>query len=301
MSLLVVGSTALDTVHTPSGDSVEGIGGSANYFALSACHFGPVNLVGIVGEDFPKTFLGRLQSRKVDTTGLQQVRGQTFRWEGVYDDNLTDAKTVSTCLNVFEGFHPKLPASYRNATHLFLANIDPELQADVLSQVERPQVVACDTMNYWIQSKKNKVVELLPRVDIFLVNETEAKLLSEEATPYRAAMKILEWGPRVVIIKRGPYGALMVSRNAVFSSSAYLLADVKDPTGAGDSFAGGVMGYLYRERCGVDWGALKKGILFGASLASFAIEGFSVEHLESIDFTQVLSRYDFLVKMLALS
>ncbi len=290
MSLLVVGSIALDSVETPFGSREEVLGGSATYFSTAASFFGPVSLVATVGQDFPEEHVAFLAGRGVDVSGLERRPGKTFRWKGRYEFDLNQAHTLDTQLNVFADFQPRLPERYRGAEYVFLGNIDPGLQRQVLDQVIAPRFVACDTMNYWIDSKRASLLETLRRVDLLLVNDAEARQLAEEHNIVKAARRILELGPRALVVKRGEYGALFFSGETIFSSSAYPLSSLFDPTGAGDSFAGGFMGYL--ARCGrEDVGAMRRAIVVGGVLASFAVERFSLDRLRTLTGEEIRARY----------
>ncbi|HVP15497.1 MAG TPA: PfkB family carbohydrate kinase, partial [Terriglobales bacterium] len=242
--ILVVGSVALDSVRTPYGEAVEALGGSASYFSLSAAHFSPVSIVAVVGEDFPGEHRTLLESRRIDLSGLETAAGRTFRWRGEYGPELTHAHTLETQLNVFSRFHPHLDERHRDCPFVFLANIDPELQLEVLRQTRKPRLTLSDTMNYWIARKPELVLEVLRRVDVALLNEEEARALAGESILVRAADRLLEQGAKAVIIKKGEHGALMFTDGACFSAPAYPLEKLVDPTGAGDSFAGGFIGWL---------------------------------------------------------
>jgi sugar/nucleoside kinase (ribokinase family) len=289
MSLLVVGSIALDSVETPFGRRDDVLGGSATYFSTAASFFGPVRLVAVVGEDFPEEHVRFLSSRGVDTAGLERAPGRTFRWKGRYDFDLNQAHTLDTQLNVFASFRPRLPEAYRDSEHVFLGNIDPELQRAVLDQVRKPRFVACDTMNYWIQSKREALLATLRRVDMLFVNDAEVRQLAGESNVVLAAREVLAMGPRAVVVKRGEHGALFFSGDEVFAASAYPLPAVFDPTGAGDSFAGGFMGYLARQR--TDRGALRRAIVLGGVLASYAVEEFSLDRLKRLTPAEIRARY----------
>jgi len=239
MSLLVVGSVAFDSVKTPFGKADDVLGGSATYFSTAASYFTDVSVVAVVGSDFPEKHLTFLKSRKIDIEGIEQTEGKTFRWKGEYGYDLNEARTLDTQLNVFQSFKPKLPESYKNKNVVFLANIDPDLQREVLEQVEKPSLVACDTMNFWIEGKKDSLLKTLKMVDILLINDGEARELSGEPNLVKAASIIHSMGPKTLIIKQGEYGALMFKDGKIFSAPAYPLESVFDPTGAGDSFAGG--------------------------------------------------------------
>ena len=290
MSLLVVGSIALDSVETPFGRREEVLGGSATYFSTAASFFVPVRLVAAVGEDFGAEHVEFLRRRGVDLAGLERRPGRTFRWKGRYEFDLNQAHTLDTQLNVFADFDPVLPAAYRDSTHVFLGNIDPDLQQKVLDQVRAPRFVAADTMNFWIEKKRDSLLETLRRVDMLFVNDAEARQLAGEHNVVRAARRILGFGPRAVVVKRGEYGALFFSGDHVFAASAYPLASLYDPTGAGDSFAGGFMGYLTRSR-GDDLAVMRRAIVLGGVLASFAVERFSLERLRELGQEEIRARY----------
>jgi len=242
--LLVVGSVALDIVKTPFGEVTEVLGGSATYFSTAASYFTSVDLIAVVGEDFPEQHVAFLKSRKIDLAGLERRPGATFRWKGAYSHQLNEAQTLDTRLNVFETFRPKIPAQYSSPDVLFLGNIDPNLQLDVLQQVKRPALVACDTMNFWINGKRDALWNVLQHIDILIINDGEARALGEDTNLVKVAKKILARGPKHLIVKRGEYGVLMFNDKQVFGAPAFPLDDVRDPTGAGDTFAGGFLGYL---------------------------------------------------------
>jgi len=290
MSLLVVGSIAFDSVKTPFGKVEEAIGGSAVYFSLSAGFFNDINLVAVVGKDFPEHEIAFLNTRNVDTQGLQKVDGKTFRWKGEYSFELNEAHTLETHLNVFENFTPEIPDSYRDAEYVFLANIDPELQWSVLQQVKSPDFVGMDTMNFWIGRKREALMEVLKKVNILTINDGEARQLTEEANLVKAARKILSYGPKILIIKRGEYGALMFNGASIFSAPAYPLETVFDPTGAGDSFAGGFMGYLSNVQ-NVNEETLRRAMIFGSVMASFNVEDFSINRLRSLKYKEIEQRF----------
>lgn len=291
MSILVVGSVALDTVRTPSGYAEETLGGSATYFSVAARFFADVLLVAVVGEDFPSEHLRFLESRGVDLKGLKRVGGKTFRWEGEYLVDLNEAKTIRTELNVFEHFRPVIPKEYRHADVVFLANIDPELQLDVLRQVSRPDVVACDTMNYWIRHKPSQLRKTLEQVDMFFLNEAEARELSGEGNVVRAARYIQTLGPSIVVIKKGENGALLFHGEKVFWAPAYPLEVIHDPTGAGDTFAGGFVGYVSRAG-DMSPGSLRKGLVYGSILASFNVEDFSLRRIATVTADDIERRFE---------
>ena len=289
MSLLVVGSVALDSVETPFGKADEVSGGSANYFSASASHQGPVQLVGVVGSDYPVEKLEPLKARGVDFAGLERAEGESFRWRGRYRHDLNSAETLETRLGVFSHFRPKLPEGFRDAEFVFLANIDPRLQLDVLRQVRKPKLVACDTMNFWIESRRADLLELLGKVDLITLNDGEARQLTEQANLVQAARWILARGPRTVLIKKGEHGAFMFTRESVFYAPAYPLESVFDPTGAGDSFAGGFMGWLARTRDLTD-ANLRRAVVLGSAMGSFVVEGFSITRLLDVSRADIEAR-----------
>jgi len=290
MSILVVGSVALDTVKTPFGQAEETLGGSATYFSAAASFFTDVRMVAVVGEDFPEHHLGFLRSRNVDLRGLQRVPGQTFRWIGEYGYDLNEARTLDTRLNVFANFAPKIPEEYRDSEVVFLANIDPDLQRDVLGQVRRPAYVAADTMNYWITGKPESLRQTLRLVDTLLINDAEVRQLAGEPNLVQAARKILTWGPQSLVIKRGEYGALMLNKGEWFAAPALPLEGVRDPTGAGDSFAGGFMGYLANTMNFTD-ASVRKAMVMGSVMASLNVEAFSLDRLRTATYGEIESRY----------
>ena len=290
-SILVVGSVALDTVKTSSGRSVEALGGSATYFSLAASYFSSVHLVAVVGEDFPREHRGTLERRGVDLAGLKAAKGKTFRWSGKYGKDAGAATTLTTHLNVFKTFRPTLSEVQRKAPVVFLANIDPELQAEVLAQMQAPALVACDTMNYWIDSKPAALKKLLAKVDVFFSNDEEAKKLTGAANALQAAEVLSGWGPSVVVIKKGEHGALMKVGSKVYVFPAYPLAHIKDPTGAGDTFAGGFLGYLASSGAHDDIGHLKRAMAYGTTLASFNVEDFSTKNIEDLERDAIDERF----------
>ncbi len=296
--ILAVGSLAFDSIKTPAGKADKVLGGSANYFSLSASFFSPIDVVGVVGEDFPKDHLQMLNSRGVNTDGVQCAKGKTFHWTGEYGKDLNEAITLDTQLNVFEHFQPKLPDNYKRAEYVFLGNIAPELQLSVLDQVTNPRVIALDSMNFWINGRRKELEKVLPRIDLLTINEGEAKLLSGESNVVVAAEKILGMGPKAVVVKRGEYGAFLFFENEVFSAAAVPIRRVIDPTGAGDTFAGGLMGYLAAQGAGLEWSALKRGVLHGAVMASFTVEDFSFHRLTRLEKPEIDVRYRTLLKVM---
>ncbi len=291
MKILAVGSVAFDDVKTPFGERKRALGGSATYFSVSAGFFAPVSLVGVVGDDFDEKYRQMLLSRDIDIDGLSTVKGKTFHWKGEYHSDLNEAHTLDTQLNVFESFEPEISEKYKDSEIVFLANIDPELQLAVLDQVNSPALVACDTMNFWIESKVDSLKEVLKRVDILLINDGETRQLTGESNIIRAARKILEWGPSRVIVKRGEYGVLGFSKESFFGLSAYPVENVFDPTGAGDTFAGGFIGYLAKTGSFTEKD-IRKALVYGTVMASFNVEDFSMEQLLKISQEQIRMRYD---------
>ncbi len=290
MSLLVVGSMALDSVKTPFGEADDILGGSATYFSTSSSYFTDVRLVAVVGEDFPQKHIDFLKLRKIDIQGLERTEGKTFRWKGEYGYDLNEAHTLDTQLNVLETFQPKIPEGYKSTPIVFLANIDPDLQRDVLAQVESPQLVAADTMNFWIEGKRDSLLETLKLVDILHINEAEARQLTEEPSLVKAARKIFSYGPKTVVIKRGEYGVLLFTHDNVFSAPAYPLEEVFDPTGAGDTFAGGFMGYL-ANTMDFSEAAMRRATVMGSVMASFNVEDFSLKRIRDLDYKEIENRY----------
>ncbi len=296
MSILVVGSVALDSVQTPFGKVDNALGGSATYFSVAASLYAPVRVVGVVGTDFSPAHVDFLHSRNVDLAGLQTVEGQTFRWSGRYGHDLNTAETLETRLNVFATFRPQLPPSYRQTPLVFLANIDPDLQLDVLRQIQNPRLVALDTMNYWIKGKRDSLTEVLRKVDIVLINEAEARQYAGTSNLLQATNEILDLGPRAVVVKKGEYGAALYSKEnssalSFFFAPAYPLAEIKDPTGAGDTFAGGFLGYLAKTGA-VDAPAIRRAIVHGSVIASFTVEDFSIGRLRNLTWPEVAGRYE---------
>ncbi len=290
MSLLIVGSMALDTIETPFGKVKEVLGGSATYSSVSASFFTDPRVIAVVGKDFPKENIKFLNSKNIDTRGIEIKDGLTFRWEGRYESDLNRAITLKTELNVFSDFKPVLPAEYRESKNIFLGNIDPELQINVLDQLKSPKLIACDTMNYWIENKLNVLKELLKRIDIFVINDGEAREISKEANLLKAAKKIIKMGPRLLIIKKGEHGCLLFTKENIFSAPAYLLDNVYDPTGAGDTFAGGFMGYISKSPK-INKTILRQAIVYGSVMASFAVEDFSLNKLKTIKKRDIEARY----------
>jgi len=288
--LVVVGSVALDSLETPFGRREEVLGGSASYISVAASFFVSPRVVAVVGEDFPAAHLEFLASRGADLTGVVRQPGRTFRWKGRYEFDLNVAHTLDTQLNVFALFRPELPEAYRDSEYVFLGNIDPDLQRSVLDQVRSPRFVGCDTMNYWITSRRDSLLRTLKRVDMLFVNDAEVRQLAGEHNVVKAAAAVLTMGPRALVVKRGEYGALFFSGGEVFAASAVPLAAVFDPTGAGDTFAGGFMGYLARSGR-LDHAAMRRAIVVGTVLASFTVEQFSLDRLRTLRPDEIRARY----------
>jgi sugar/nucleoside kinase (ribokinase family) len=290
MSIVVVGTVAFDTVETPFGRGENVLGGSATYFSTSASFFTDVSLVAVVGEDFPDEHVQFLHSREINTDGLQRIPGKTFHWTGKYGYDLNEAQTLDTQLNVLTEFKPDLPEAYRSAEYLFLANIDPDLQMEVLEQMHKPKLVACDTMNFWISSKPEALRRVLQNVDIVVINEGEARQFTGEANLVKAARQIISLGCKRLVVKRGEYGVLMFTADSLFAAPAYPLEEVFDPTGAGDTFAGGFMGYLANTGDLSEEG-IRQAIVFGSVMASFNVEDFSLDRMKRLDYKEIEARF----------
>lgn len=297
MSIVAVGSVAFDTIASPSGKVEDVLGGAATYFALAASYFTPVRVVAVVGEDFTADHENVLKKRGIDTRGIEHSKGRTFRWGGQYHDNLNEAKTDFTELNVFEQFQPRIPAEYQDSKFLFLANIHPELQAQVRRNLKNVSLTGGDTMNYWINGTRKELIETLKLVDVLLINDTEAKALGGETNLPRAAQKVLALGPKALVIKHGEYGATIFFREGAFGigrhpfrAPALPIEEVKDPTGAGDSFAGGFMGYIASQG-DVNREVLKRALFYGGVMGSFAVERFGTERLQSLTRDEIDARF----------
>ena len=290
MGIVVVGTVAFDTVETPFGKGENVLGGSATYFSTSASFFSDVSLVAVVGEDFPEEHVSFLKSREIDLQGLQRIPGKTFHWSGKYGYDLNEAQTLDTQLNVLLDFKPELPAAYRDTDVLFLANIDPELQLQVLDQVDKPRLTACDSMNFWISSKPEALQEVMRRVDIVVINEGEARMLTGEANLVKAARQMINQGCKRLVVKRGEYGVLMFTAETVFAAPAWPLEEVFDPTGAGDTFAGGFMGYLANTGDLSEEG-IRQALVFGSVMASFNVEDFSLNRMKRLTYPEIEARY----------
>jgi sugar/nucleoside kinase (ribokinase family) len=289
MTLLVVGSIALDSIFTPFGQTADTLGGSAVYFSVAGSILHPVQVVGVIGNDYPRAELERLAPRGIDWSGVEQVEGESFRWKGKYSYDLQSRETLETRLGVFADFQPRLPPAFRSARFLFLGNIDPDLQLGVLEQVKQAELVVCDTMNYWIQSKKAALLQLLSRVDVLMVNDSEARELSGDWNIHRAGRWILARGPKRVVIKQGEHGALLIEPRRTFYVPAYPLENVFDPTGAGDAFAGGFMAYLARTQSVAD-DNVRRAMVYGAAMGSYAVEHFGIRGFERVTLPDVERR-----------
>ncbi|PJA99260.1 MAG: sugar kinase [Ignavibacteriales bacterium CG_4_9_14_3_um_filter_30_11] len=292
MGLLVVGSLGLDDVSTPFHKIENALGGAATYISIAASYFSaPIYLVGVVGEDFPKEYIHLLESKYIDIEGLQIIKGgSTFRWAGKYHYDLNIRDTLLTELNVFKDFNPIVPEKYQKASFVCLGNIDPVLQMRVLDQMVAPKCVVCDTMNYWIEGQRNELIKLLKKVNILIINDSETRLLANEPNLIKGAKSILEMGPEILIIKKGEHGALLISKDSIFSAPAYPLESIYDPTGAGDTFAGGFIGYLHKTH-DLSFDNMKRAVIYGSTMASFCVEQFSTKGLEDIDYLRVNDRY----------
>ena len=289
MSVLVVGSIALDSVATPFGQTADAPGGSAVFFAAAGALLHPVQVVGVIGSDYPLGVLKTLEQRGVDLSGVERVEGESFRWKAKYSYDLASRETLDTRLGVFAHFRPKIPAAFQQAKYVFLGNIDPGLQLGVLDQAKQPKLTACDTMNYWINSKKDLLLELLRHIDILMVNDSEARELSGDWNIYRAAQWILGRGPTRVVVKQGEHGALLVDKEGTFKVPAYPLEEVFDPTGAGDAFAGGFMAYL-ASKDDTSPAALRRAMVYGAAMGSFAVEAFGIQGFDKVSPADVRAR-----------
>ncbi|MEI6652159.1 MAG: PfkB family carbohydrate kinase [Chlorobiaceae bacterium] len=292
MSILIVGSLAFDDIETPFGHSDNTLGGSSTYIALSASYFTEtIQIVGVVGYDFEDEHFALLRSRNIDTKGIQKIEyGKTFRWAGRYHYDMNTRDTLDTQLNVFADFDPVVPDQYQNAEFVCLGNIDPVLQLKVLDQINKPKLVICDTMNFWIEGKLEALKKTLERVDIFIINDGEARLLSGDPNLVKSARIIRQMGPKILIIKKGEHGALLFTDNGIFAAPAFPLENIFDPTGAGDTFAGGFIGHLSRCETINDI-ELRRAVLYGSTMASFCVEKFGTEKIASLDLLEIEDRY----------
>lgn len=289
MDILVVGSVALDSVETPFGKVEDAVGGSATFFSAAASYFAPVNLVAVVGNDYPMHAIEYLKSRRVDFKGLQVEQGETFRWAGRYNYDLNQRDTIYTHLNVFQNFKPHIPDDYKSSQYVFLGNIAPELQYDVLDQVKSPKLVALDTMNFWIEGSQKALRKVLERIDIFILNDSEARQLANQPNLVKASKEIFKMGPKAIVIKKGEYGATLITPDAQFNVPAYPLEDVYDPTGAGDTFAGGFMGYIAKTD-DASFENLKRAVVYGSAMASFCVQDFSINALKELSQNKIFDR-----------
>jgi sugar/nucleoside kinase (ribokinase family) len=296
MSVLVVGTVAFDSIETPFGSAERILGGSASYFALGASFFAPVRIVGVIGQDFPQDYLDIFTQRNIDIGGIQRADGDTFHWRGRYHEDINLRDTIELHLNVLGGFEPKLPEPYRDAEYVFLGNIDPGMQMEVLRQLRRLKLVALDTMDHWIRESQQELRRVLERIEILVVNDSEARLLSGYDNIVKAARAILKMGPQMVLIKRGEYGVLQFSDSSMFATPAYPLEEVFDPTGAGDSFAGGFLGQLARSG-DQSQGGLRRAIVYGSVVASFTVEDFGVKRLTDVSLAEIEERYQRFVQL----
>jgi sugar/nucleoside kinase (ribokinase family) len=293
MPVLIVGSVAIDSVKTQLEERREVLGGAASYASIGASFFSPVNLVGIVGTDFPPEYIELFKSRGINLNGLEVADGRTFRWSGEYEWDMNQRKTLDLELNVFENFKPKIPEAYKRTPIILLGNISPVLQSHVLDQVENPQFVVADTMDLWISTTKPALIDLLKRVDLLVLNDSEARQLTAETSLIRAGRKLMQLGPEFVAIKKGEHGCLLLSKDHFFSCGAFPLEDIHDPTGAGDTFAGGFAGYLAGlEKEVFEFADLKKAVVYGSLLASFSVESFSLDRLKTLSREEVDERYE---------
>ena len=291
MDLVVVGSVALDTIETPKGKIERGLGGSATHFSLAARHFAKPHIVGVVGDDFPKEFITMLDSHNINTNGIKTEKGKTFFWSGIYGKNFGDPKSLATELGVFGSFKPELSEEYRKIPVLFLANIHPALQLDVVEQMKDVKFIGADSMNFWIEGERDTLVKLISKVNLLVINELEVRLLTDKNSFMKGARDILAMGPDVLIVKQGKYGATMITEDDVFLIHAYSLDSITDPTGAGDSFAGGLMGYIAKEGKW-DIETIKKGMVCGSITASFEVQHFSTTGLEKMEKPEMLKRLE---------
>ncbi|MBN2410684.1 sugar kinase [candidate division KSB1 bacterium] len=297
MSLLVVGSMAYDSVETPSAKIENALGGSATFFSAAASYFAPVNLVAVVGEDFSFKDIEFLKNKNVDLTGLTTEPGKTFRWSGRYLANMNDRETLETQLNVFEHFNPVLPEKFKDSEYVFLANINPDLQYNVIQQVKNPKFVAMDTMNFWITGFLPDLKKTLSVVDALVINDSEVRLLSGQDNLFKGAQIIQDMGPKILIIKKGEHGSMLIHRDSYFSCPAIPVENLFDPTGAGDTFAGGFMGYLAMTNA-INNDNLRRAILMGTIMASFSVEDFSVNRLKDLSKTEIRQRIKALIDLI---
>jgi sugar/nucleoside kinase (ribokinase family) len=299
-SIVTVGSMAFDSIETPFGNAGKVLGGSANHFSLSASYFAPVRCISVVGEDFPKQHLDTLEKRGIDTKGIKQEKGLTFHWSGQYGYDLHEAKTLATHLNVFEHFAPEVPESYKTSEFVFLGNIVPALQKKVLSEIKSPKFVAIDTMNYWIESQRDSLIDVIGKTNCLIINEAELRQLTKNYNLVQAAQVVRTWGPQILVVKRGEYGAVLFDHGDAFSVPGLPLAEVKDPTGAGDSFAGGFVGFLAAQTdFSLSRYTLRKAIVYGSVMASYIVQDFGFNKLLSLSRQMIDERYQRFVELTA--
>ena len=298
MSLVIVGSLAFDTIETPQVRQEKIIGGSCSYAALAASYFTSTKIVAVVGDDFPLEVIEFLNHRKIDTRGVKVESGKTFHWSGRYGDDPNQRTTLKLELNVFENFKPQLIPDYQRADVLFLGNIDPDLQEDILDQVKKPKLVAMDSINHWIESKSDPLFRVLERVDVFFGNDEEVRMMAGEFNLVKAGKKLMDKGPSLIVIKKGEHGALLIGRDFLFSVPAYPAENVIDPTGAGDSFAGGFLGYLDKIQ-DFSQAEFKQAAVFGSAMASFTIEDFGIERLKAVSADEIDTRFSFFKKLVS--
>jgi cytidine kinase len=296
MSLLITGSVALDSVKTPLQEHHDLLGGSASYASVAASFFGPVQMVAIVGTDFPEKYLALYREHGIDLDGLQIAEGKTFRWSGEYEWDLNKRRTLSVELNVFETFQPKLPESYKHTPYVFLANISPQLQMHVLAQVAAPKFIVADTMDLWIEIQRDALTELLHKIDCLVLNESEAREFTKETSLIKAGRLLLKMGLKYVVIKKGEHGSLLFGKDFFFSAPAFPLEDIHDPTGAGDCFAGAFTGYLARTNL-IDHNSLRKAVVYGSVIASYCVEDFSLTRLQALTEHEINERYGLFKSM----
>ncbi len=297
MSILVVGSVAFDSIKTPFGQVEKILGGSAVHFSMAASIMSKVNIIGVVGNDFTDTHIEYIKKRGINVDGITRLKeGKTFFWEGYYEYDMNQAHTVKTELNVFQNFNPIIPDELKNTEYVFLANIDPDIQLKLIEQVNVPKLIVCDTMNYWIEHKKEQLIQIMKKVDVMLLNDGEARQLCNTTNLMKAAKKVMNYGVKIVIIKKGEHGAIMFSQDSVFTAPAFPLEDIIDPTGAGDSFAGGFLSFLEQNKK-INDENLRKALVYATIIASFNVEDFGTKGTEKINFSDIRQRYLTLQKI----
>lgn len=299
-NIVAIGSMAFDTIQTPFGTAEKVLGGSVNYFSLAASHFSPIRCVSVVGEDFPRSHLDEMKKRGIDTAGIRVEKGKTFHWAGQYGYELHEAQTLATDLNVFETFKPEVPPTFRDSSHVFLGNIAPKLQKEVLTQITSPKFIALDTMNFWIEGSRETLVEVISKCHAVIINEGEVRQLTKTFNVSKAAEMVRSWGPQILVVKRGEYGAILFDHGEVFSLPGLPLIEVKDPTGAGDSFAGGFMGYLASHAAfPISRQTLRRAVVYGSVMASFTVQDFGFKQLLSASKQAIEDRYQRFVHLTA--